>query len=1109
MFTAIINSWNNNQENVTAVLATGAGKTLPILLAASLQGSTTTIVITPFVALMQDFERRCKDVGVECARWSPDMPSRPRVIVLAAETIANSKRLADDLSYWIRDGNQLVDRIVFDEAHVLISAFYRNLDSLAHVLPAISCQKVFITATLPPSGERLLFGRVGVRSTVMLRCPTFRSNLRYRIERVDVENGLDPNGIPKDLLHSVSVKSREIAPDEKIVVYCKTKAETVVIAKELGCEYYNGDLTEQQKREVLHRWLTLDSHKVIVATVGGLGNGIDHAKVRYTYHVWPWTNTMCYAQESGRGARDGRPGTSFIFCKPKNPSRNRKKKRSRRLHRGLRHDRSPPYPDSSSDSDSDGDMVQGLRPDRMEGVSLGQSLLPDLSRLRKANALAVKDFFNGTGCLRIPLTRFLDGWPVDCASLRGEWCSNCKQEVTPCTEPILPLKDEDYVPPLHDAESLRQITLTQMGRSYAKQKTAACNQHISSSPPLITLASGISPMEGVVNLSSENESPEDFSSFIVPDSAPIDQVSDETLLSENFSSIVIPETSPVVEASGEKLPSSDFSNLIVTDSAPAVGGSNEMLMLENISNIVETNSASPGQELGGTIISETFSSFVIPKSARAVEDSSSSRQDVIASIRASWCSDEGHQQSLRPFSSIVPDPAAVLSDLPSDWPDTYEYLTGSDFFMDGCSQKNLQDQTYAQDEEVSGGNLGGAFQEVDSNLPANSAVDHTEPPVSLHQPPFLLTEDVQYCGTTSNGSVEENIMRSPDYGWATGMSSQVQWLMKNVEDCSDIRNPMTLARPPPYGARRPAIPIPQENLPPLSQLYEQTQMTDVGKMNTNFLRSNNPTPLLPPPSLDDVAQDINGSFHQTDRPISTTDYPILLPSSLTFGTSPSPCSSLPSSGNVVSSVPPNPAPTITSRPPSAPMHHSSHSFLSSRAITSNKQRCELFSQWSDIIQPFINRCPLCYYQNYDASATHTWAEKSNLEKSSRCGVHPSFSEFIQWKKRWLSPSIGKRFEKYSCCYNCYLPYDLCRKMNDSVVCEGKSTTSDIVLPLVFMSQIFDDLRPSQADIHYPHNQDEFLQWLRASVPGLGVKATNCFIFSMAVARKMMRGINRS
>ena len=54
------------ESPLVVILPTGGGKSLLFMLPAWLEGARTTIVVSPFVALANDTERRCKEVGVEC-----------------------------------------------------------------------------------------------------------------------------------------------------------------------------------------------------------------------------------------------------------------------------------------------------------------------------------------------------------------------------------------------------------------------------------------------------------------------------------------------------------------------------------------------------------------------------------------------------------------------------------------------------------------------------------------------------------------------------------------------------------------------------------------------------------------------------------------------------------------------------------------------------------------------------------------------------------------------------------------------------------------------------------------------------------------------------------
>lgn len=58
-------------HSILAVLGTGTGKTLAILLQASLQKDLVTIVVLPLSTLHDDLKRRAQDLKVPFSRWSP------------------------------------------------------------------------------------------------------------------------------------------------------------------------------------------------------------------------------------------------------------------------------------------------------------------------------------------------------------------------------------------------------------------------------------------------------------------------------------------------------------------------------------------------------------------------------------------------------------------------------------------------------------------------------------------------------------------------------------------------------------------------------------------------------------------------------------------------------------------------------------------------------------------------------------------------------------------------------------------------------------------------------------------------------------------------------
>ena len=57
------------QYDVLAILPTGGGKSLVFQLAASVELGLTTVVIVPFVALMEEMKDRCVGMGLSSCIW--------------------------------------------------------------------------------------------------------------------------------------------------------------------------------------------------------------------------------------------------------------------------------------------------------------------------------------------------------------------------------------------------------------------------------------------------------------------------------------------------------------------------------------------------------------------------------------------------------------------------------------------------------------------------------------------------------------------------------------------------------------------------------------------------------------------------------------------------------------------------------------------------------------------------------------------------------------------------------------------------------------------------------------------------------------------------------
>ncbi|MDN6160180.1 MAG: DEAD/DEAH box helicase, partial [Staphylococcus equorum] len=284
-------------STIQVVLPTGGGKSLCFMLPAFHVRAGVSVVIAPLISLRQDMQRRCQAAGIVCQEWHQNnQPEYAQIILVTPET-ALSRRF---LSFLERlQLKRLLDRVVFDECHVLVNrqdGFRPVLDKL-HRLMRFATQFIFLSATLPPKLEAPMYQLMGIEETKVrkFRSSTRRPNISYRVDSSDVDK---VEFIKKAMvgLHN-----------GKLIIYCNTVDLVKNLGEKLGCFIYHAKYDE--KKDALWTWADSGDDKpaikrTIVAT-SALGLGFDMPNVRYIIHADRPRNLLDYGQETGRAGRDG------------------------------------------------------------------------------------------------------------------------------------------------------------------------------------------------------------------------------------------------------------------------------------------------------------------------------------------------------------------------------------------------------------------------------------------------------------------------------------------------------------------------------------------------------------------------------------------------------------------------------------------------------------------------------------------------------------------------------------------------------------------------------------------------------------------------------------
>ncbi|KAH6874264.1 P-loop containing nucleoside triphosphate hydrolase protein, partial [Thelonectria olida] len=285
------------------VLPTGAGKSILFMLPAVMRETGTSIVVVPFVALMEDLVTRATAMGVDCIRFRSSLnagregvPRAARLVVVSADIVSS----AEFSSY--ADGllcAGLLQRIFIDECHtVIMDIGYRAKLGELRSLHRYGCPVVLLTATLPVVLEDWFRGEMLAESAVIVRDRTTKLNCRYRIEQVKPGRG----AVEKHTVDIIRQLGEQMTGRQKGVIYCRSKGQCEAIAEEIGCGFHHSGMSEKDRHEARTAWADGRGNRWIVATTG-LGTGIDIEGIVAVVHMERPYGLVDFVQQTGRGGR--------------------------------------------------------------------------------------------------------------------------------------------------------------------------------------------------------------------------------------------------------------------------------------------------------------------------------------------------------------------------------------------------------------------------------------------------------------------------------------------------------------------------------------------------------------------------------------------------------------------------------------------------------------------------------------------------------------------------------------------------------------------------------------------------------------------------------------
>ncbi len=178
---------------------------------------------------------------------------------------------------------------------------------------AVGCQLVALTTCLSPSQETDLKIVMSTTFTV-IRMSTVRPLIEYVVDEVaDVDD---------EIIRQLNEWDCDVSSEtDRAMVYCLTRqsVERVAsVANDVACvrtAHLHAHLDEDAKKAQLQSWLSGEAHIMVATRV--IGCGYNYPSVRLVIHRGSFRFLVALHQESGRFARDGRPGISRVISSAK------------------------------------------------------------------------------------------------------------------------------------------------------------------------------------------------------------------------------------------------------------------------------------------------------------------------------------------------------------------------------------------------------------------------------------------------------------------------------------------------------------------------------------------------------------------------------------------------------------------------------------------------------------------------------------------------------------------------------------------------------------------------------------------------------------------------
>ncbi|MEZ4404343.1 MAG: ATP-dependent DNA helicase RecQ [Kofleriaceae bacterium] len=308
-------------RDVIAVMPTGSGKSLLYQLP-SLVLPGLTVVVSPLIALIKDQVDKMVAKGVAVVRIDSTLTVRQRREMDALAQAPGGKlllttpeRMADpEFRVFLRTcaGAAGVSRFVVDEAHCVSQwghDFRPAYLSLRKALEDVGRPPVLATtATAPPHVRMDIVEQLGIDDAAVVTTTFDRPNLHYEVITFPGED---------DKVKTLVTLLKKLPRPG--IVYCATVKKVEELHAALArhgipVAKYHGRMTKTERDSEQERFMA--AKDLVMLATNAFGLGVDKKDIRNVLHYHVPGSLEAYAQEAGRGGRDGKPTRCVLLFSP-------------------------------------------------------------------------------------------------------------------------------------------------------------------------------------------------------------------------------------------------------------------------------------------------------------------------------------------------------------------------------------------------------------------------------------------------------------------------------------------------------------------------------------------------------------------------------------------------------------------------------------------------------------------------------------------------------------------------------------------------------------------------------------------------------------------------